>query len=101
LETKIGLVTLGDLTNETLEGELTDKQISRLLVTTDFTESDSTGSETVRTLGASSWGILAGLRSRGSLTGDLSSSGAAKSVLGTSLFSSIIICQHRCYRLQV
>jgi hypothetical protein len=61
LESKISLEALGDLTDETLEGELTDEQISRLLVTTDLTKSDSSGSETVRTLGASSGGILAGL----------------------------------------
>jgi len=85
LETEVGLERLGDLTNETLEGELTDEQISRLLVTTDLTKSDSSGSETVRTLGSTSGGILAGLGSSSSLTRDLTSSVAADGLLGTSL----------------
>jgi len=42
LETKIRLEVLSDLTNETLEGEFADEQLSRLLVTTDFTKSDGT-----------------------------------------------------------
>jgi hypothetical protein len=41
LEAEIGLEVLGDLTDETLEGELADQELSRLLVTTDLTESDS------------------------------------------------------------
>lgn len=87
LETEIRLEGLGDLTNEALEGELTDEQVSRLLVTTDLTKSDSSGSETVRTLRASSGGILAGLRgSSSSLTRNLTSSVAADGLLGTSLW---------------
>lgn len=41
LEAEIGLEVLGDLTNETLEGELADQELGRLLITTDLTESDS------------------------------------------------------------
>lgn len=41
LEAEIGLEVLGDLTDQTLEGELADQELSRLLVTTDLTESDS------------------------------------------------------------
>ena len=41
LEAEVRLEVLGDLTNQTLEGELADEELSRLLVTTDFTESDS------------------------------------------------------------
>ena len=41
LEAEIGLEVLGDLANETLEGELADQELGRLLITTDLTESDS------------------------------------------------------------
>ena len=41
LESQIRLVILGNLTNQALEGKLSDKQVSRLLVPTDLTESDS------------------------------------------------------------
>ncbi len=43
LEAEVGLEVLGDLTNETLEGQLADEQLGRLLVTTNLTESDGTG----------------------------------------------------------
>ena len=42
LEAQVGLEVLGDLTNQTLEGELADEQLSGLLVATDLTESDGT-----------------------------------------------------------
>ena len=42
LEAQVRLEVLGDLTNETLEGELSDEELSRLLVTTDLTKSDGT-----------------------------------------------------------
>jgi hypothetical protein len=47
LEAKVGLEVLRDLTDETLEGELADKQVGRLLVTTDLTKGDGTGPVTV------------------------------------------------------
>lgn len=42
LETEVGLEVLGDLTNQTLERQLADQELSRLLVATDLTESDGT-----------------------------------------------------------
>ena len=42
LEAEVGLEVLGDLTDQTLEGELADQEIGGLLVTTDLTESDGT-----------------------------------------------------------
>jgi histone H3 len=42
LEAEVGLEVLGDLTDQTLEGELADEQLSGLLVATDLTESDGT-----------------------------------------------------------
>lgn len=54
LESKITLEVLGDLTNKTLEGQLADQQISRLLVPTDLTKSDSSWAVSVRFLDTSS-----------------------------------------------
>lgn len=49
LEAEVALEVLGDFTDQALEGELADEKLSRLLVTTDLTESDGTlGSMLVR-----------------------------------------------------
>jgi len=50
LEAEVGLEVLGNLTDQTLEGELADEQLSGLLVATDLTESDGTCEGTVRTM---------------------------------------------------
>ena len=42
LEAEVGLEVLGDLTDQTLEGELADQELSGLLVATDLTQSDGT-----------------------------------------------------------
>lgn len=42
LEAEVGLEVLGDFTDQTLEGELADEELSRLLVATNLTESDGT-----------------------------------------------------------
>ena len=39
------LEVLSDLTDKTLEGQLADEELGRLLVATDFTEGDGTGPE--------------------------------------------------------
>merc|ERR1719244_542374 len=41
LEPQVSLEILGNLTNQTLEWQLADQKFGRLLVTTDFTEGDS------------------------------------------------------------
>ena len=51
------LEVLSDLTNETLEGELADEQLRRLLVATDFTEGDGTRAEPVGLLHTTSRGL--------------------------------------------
>jgi len=43
LESQVSLEILSDLTHKTLEWQLADEELSALLVTTDLTESDSTG----------------------------------------------------------
>jgi hypothetical protein len=53
LESEIGLEVLGNFSDETLEGQLADQELSRLLVTTDFTKSDRTGAVTMGLLDTS------------------------------------------------
>jgi len=48
LETKIVLEVLGNLTDQSLERELADKKVSRLLILADLTECNSTRSVTMR-----------------------------------------------------
>lgn len=75
LEAEIGLEVLGDLTDKTLEGQLADEELSRLLVATDLTESDGSGLVAVRlldttgtrgglpgSLGGKPWRHVSGLR---------------------------------------
>lgn len=50
LESEIGLEVLGNLTDKTLEGELSDEELSGLLVSSNLTESDGTGLVAVRLL---------------------------------------------------
>lgn len=47
LETQVGLEVLGDFTDQTLERQFADQQFGALLVTTDLTESDRTGTVTM------------------------------------------------------
>jgi histone H3 len=42
LEAEVGLEVLSDLTDKTLEWQLADEELGRLLVATDLTESDGT-----------------------------------------------------------
>lgn len=51
------LEVLRDLTDETLEGELADEELGRLLVATDFTERDSSGPEAMGLLDTTGSGL--------------------------------------------
>jgi histone H3 len=66
LEAEVGLEVLSNLTNKTLEGELADEELSRLLVATNLTKSDGTGAVTVGLLDTAGRGG----RLAGSLSGD-------------------------------
>ena len=74
LEAEVGLEVLRNLTDKTLEGELADKELGRLLVATDLTERDGTGAVAVGLLDAAGRGG----RLAGSLGGDCSVSGRGK-----------------------
>ncbi len=56
------LEILSNFTNKSLEGELANEQLSRLLVTTNFTESDSSRPETMGLLHSTSGGLQDKLR---------------------------------------
>jgi hypothetical protein len=81
LETEIGLEILSNLTNKTLEGQLADKKVGGLLVTTDLTKGDSSGAVPVGLLDSSGGGgrltsslggeLLARSLSSGGLAGGL------------------------------
>ena len=73
---KTYLEVLSDLTNETLERELADEQLGRLLVTTNFTEGNGTGAETMRLLHTTGRGCCGGL-ARCGLGGELLTWGLA------------------------
>ncbi len=90
LEAKIGLEVLGDLTDETLEGELAEQKLGGLLVPPDLTEGDSARPVPVGLLDTSGGGGgLAGGLGGERLTGSLASGGLTSSLLGTSHFCSI------------
>jgi hypothetical protein len=90
LESKIGLEILGDLTDKTLEGQLADEKVGRLLVTTDLTESDRSGTVTMGLLHSTGGGgRLTGSLGGELLTGSLSSSGFACGLLGTGHFDNL------------
>jgi len=74
LETKVGLEILSNFANETLEGGLADQEIGRLLVLSNLSKSDGSGTVTVGLLhSSSSWSGFAGSLGGKLLAGSLSS----------------------------
>ncbi|DBA02349.1 TPA: hypothetical protein N0F65_007168 [Lagenidium giganteum] len=85
LETKISLEVLGDFTHKTLEWQLADQKLGRLLVATDFTKGDGTRAVTVRLLHtAGGWGALTGGLGGELLTWGLATGRLTGGLLGTS-----------------
>ena len=85
LETELVSVLRSDLTDESLEGELADEELGGLLETSDLSESDGTGSESVGFLDAVG-GRLSLLSS--SLVSDVLSWVLGAGVLASSLLSA-------------
>ena len=84
LEPEISFEILGDLSHETLEGQLPDEQLSRLLVSPDLPESHGTGPVSVRLLHSSGGGSrLPGSLGGQLLPGGLASGGLPGGLLGT------------------
>ena len=85
LEAEVSLEILGDLTDETLEGEFPDEELSALLVTTNLTESNSTRPVAMGLLDTScSRGRFASSLGGQLLAWGLASSGFTSGLLGTS-----------------
>jgi hypothetical protein len=92
LESKVSLEILGDLTNKSLEGSLSDQELSGLLVSSNLAKSDSTRAVSVGLLDTtSSGGGLAGSLGLKFLTGGLSTGRLAGSLLGTSTVKLLTI----------
>jgi hypothetical protein len=78
LESKIALEVLGNFTDQTLEGELSNEKLSRFLVATDLTESDSSWLVSVGLLDTSGrWCRLASCLGGELLTWGFATSGLA------------------------
>ena len=90
LESQVSLEVLGDLTDQTLEGQLSDQELSRFLVSSDLSKSDGSWSVTVRFLDSSSgWRTLSGGLGCQLLSWSLSSSRFTGGLLGTSHFDFV------------
>jgi histone H3 len=84
LEAKISLEVLSDLTDKSLEGKLADEELGGLLVTSDLTKSDGSGSVSVGLLDTTSGRCGLACCLGGELfTGGFASGGLACGLLGT------------------
>ena len=96
LEAEVSLEVLGDLTDETLEGELADEELGGLLVSSDLTESNGSWPVSVGLLDSSGGGSrFAGSLGGQLFPGGLASGGFASGLLGTSHggFSELLMPQ--------
>ena len=84
LETQVSLEILSDLTDQTLEGQLADQELSRFLVTTDLTKSHGTGTIPMGLLDSTGGGgALTGSLGGQLFTGGFASGRFTGSLLGT------------------
>ena len=83
LESKITLEILGNLTDKSLERKLSDEEVGTLLVTTDLTKSDGSGSVSVRLLDSSGGG--------GRLTGSLGGKLLARCLSSGGLAGGLLV----------
>ena len=85
LESEVSLEVLGDFSDESLEGELSDEELGRFLVSSDLSESDGSRSVSVGLLDTSGgWGGLSSGLGGELLSGSLSSGGFSGGLLGSS-----------------
>ena len=85
LEPQVRLEVLGDLSDESLEWELSDEKLGGLLVSSDLTKSDGSRSVSVWLLDSSDgWSRLSGGLGSELLSWGLSSGGLTCGLLGTS-----------------
>ena len=87
MESEICFELRSDLSNESLEGELSDEELGALLEAADLTESDGAWSESVSLLNATSlWGFLGGSLDGNSLSGSFATGVLASCLLGPCHF---------------
>ena len=86
LEAKVSLEVLGNLTDQTLEGQLPDQEFSALLVTPNLTESNGTGPVTV--------GLLHTTCSRGRLASSLGGKLLARGLPSGRLTGGLLCTGH-------
>ena len=92
LESQVSLEVLGDLTDQTLEGQLADEQLGGLLVTTDLTESDCSGPVTMGLLDSSGgWGALTGSLGSQLFPGGLASGGLTSGLFCSGHFAAMYV----------
>ena len=93
LEPQVGLEVLGDLPDEPLEGKLPDEELGGLLISSDFTKSDGSGSVPVGLLDASDGrgGLPRGLGGE-LLSWGLAPGGLTCGLLGTRHGSLVLLC---------
>ena len=89
LETELVSVLRGDLTDESLEGKFSDEELGALLETSDLTESDGTGSETV--------GFLDAVGGRLGLLGSSLVSDVLSWVLGAGMLAGSLLSAGHCF----
>jgi len=89
LEAQVSLEVLGNLANETLEGQLANEQLSALLVATDLAQGNCAGPVTMGLLHTTGGrGALASRLGRELLPGSLAPGRFTSGLLGTSHFQS-------------
>ena len=86
LEAEVSLEVLGNLTDQTLEGQLPDQEFSALLVTPNLTESNGTGPVTV--------GLLHTTCSRGRLASSLGGKLLARGLPSSRLTGGLLCTGH-------
>jgi histone H3 len=93
LEAEVRLEVLGNLADETLEGELADEELGRLLVATDLTEGDGTRLVAM--------GLLDTTGGRVGLAGSLGGQGLARGLAASGLAWERSVCLTKMVRDEV
>ena len=86
LESKVGLVLSSDLSDESLEGELSDEEVGALLESSDFSKSNGAGTESVGLLNTTGGGVSLGASS--DLVGDVLAGSLGSGVLSSGLLGA-------------
>ena len=93
LESEVGLGVVGDLTDESLERKLSNEELGGLLVSSDLSEGDGTGLESVGSLdaGGGTRGLASGGLVADGLSGLLGAGSLSSGVLGSSHLVILLI----------